>query len=404
MTYSIVALDSADRRPRRRRPVEVPRRRRRRAVGAGRRRRDRHAVVRERRLRARTGSALLAAGATAERGARAGSSRPTTCATSGRSASSTPPAAPPPTPAGTASPGPAAGPGPASRRRATSWPAPAVVDGLADTFLAGRPAVPRAARRLPRRGRRGGRRPARPRIGGAARRPRGRRLRRRQRPLDRPAGRPPRRPDRRAGPPARAAAPVFRSPAVERARTARRGDGRGAPDAPPVDRRRAGRPVRGRLRAHVRDAGRRRPVRARRSGSRGRSRPIWDERWQRALDDWMAVENLEERAAAPGWIDPRVLAILRSRAAGWRGAAQPGRRPDRHERPPAGRPAHARGDRDRHGDAVPGLDRRRARRTRLDAEADRLDARALGPHRRQRRRRARTRARTSPSTRWTASG
>jgi len=41
--------------------------------------------------------------------------------------------------------------------------------------------------------------------------------------------------------------------------------------------------------------------------------PNWDERWQRALDDWMSVENLEERAAAPGWIDPRVLAIVRSR-------------------------------------------------------------------------------------------
>ena len=39
----------------------------------------------------------------------------------------------------------------------------------------------------------------------------------------------------------------------------------------------------------------------------------WDVDWQRALDDWMAVENLEERAAAPGWIDRRVLAVLRSR-------------------------------------------------------------------------------------------
>ncbi|MEP6638359.1 MAG: DUF1028 domain-containing protein [Chloroflexota bacterium] len=37
----------------------------------------------------------------------------------------------------------------------------------------------------------------------------------------------------------------------------------------------------------------------------------WDATWQRALDDWMAVTNLEERAAAPGWIDRRVLAILR---------------------------------------------------------------------------------------------
>jgi uncharacterized Ntn-hydrolase superfamily protein len=39
----------------------------------------------------------------------------------------------------------------------------------------------------------------------------------------------------------------------------------------------------------------------------------WDSNWQRALDDWMAVENVEERAAAPGWIDPRVLAVLRSK-------------------------------------------------------------------------------------------
>jgi uncharacterized Ntn-hydrolase superfamily protein len=44
--------------------------------------------------------------------------------------------------------------------------------------------------------------------------------------------------------------------------------------------------------------------------------PNWDDRWQQALDDWMNVENLEERAAAPGWIDPRVLAVLRSRIPG----------------------------------------------------------------------------------------
>jgi uncharacterized Ntn-hydrolase superfamily protein len=42
----------------------------------------------------------------------------------------------------------------------------------------------------------------------------------------------------------------------------------------------------------------------------------WDDRWQQALDEWMSVENLEERAAAPGWIDPRVLAILRSKRSG----------------------------------------------------------------------------------------
>jgi uncharacterized Ntn-hydrolase superfamily protein len=41
----------------------------------------------------------------------------------------------------------------------------------------------------------------------------------------------------------------------------------------------------------------------------------WDSNWQGALEDWMGVENLEERTAAPGWIDPRVLAVLRSKAA-----------------------------------------------------------------------------------------
>jgi uncharacterized Ntn-hydrolase superfamily protein len=43
--------------------------------------------------------------------------------------------------------------------------------------------------------------------------------------------------------------------------------------------------------------------------------PGWDDGWQRALEDWMAVENLEERAAAPGWIDGRVLEVLRARQA-----------------------------------------------------------------------------------------
>jgi uncharacterized Ntn-hydrolase superfamily protein len=42
----------------------------------------------------------------------------------------------------------------------------------------------------------------------------------------------------------------------------------------------------------------------------------WDATWQGALVDWMAVENLEERTAAPGWIDPRVVAFLRERTAG----------------------------------------------------------------------------------------
>lgn len=48
----------------------------------------------------------------------------------------------------------------------------------------------------------------------------------------------------------------------------------------------------------------------------GESRPFaanWDADWQRALDNWLDVENLEAATAAPGLIDPRVLAILRSK-------------------------------------------------------------------------------------------
>jgi uncharacterized Ntn-hydrolase superfamily protein len=40
----------------------------------------------------------------------------------------------------------------------------------------------------------------------------------------------------------------------------------------------------------------------------------WDAGWQSALEDWMSVENLEERTAAPGWVDRRVLAFLREKA------------------------------------------------------------------------------------------
>jgi uncharacterized Ntn-hydrolase superfamily protein len=42
----------------------------------------------------------------------------------------------------------------------------------------------------------------------------------------------------------------------------------------------------------------------------------WDTAWQRALEDWMAVENLEERTAASGWVDHRVLEFLRGKATG----------------------------------------------------------------------------------------
>jgi uncharacterized Ntn-hydrolase superfamily protein len=41
----------------------------------------------------------------------------------------------------------------------------------------------------------------------------------------------------------------------------------------------------------------------------------WTEAWQHALLRWMEVENLEMRTAAMGWIDPRVLTILRERGA-----------------------------------------------------------------------------------------
>jgi len=40
----------------------------------------------------------------------------------------------------------------------------------------------------------------------------------------------------------------------------------------------------------------------------------WDSGWEGALSEWMGVENLEERAAARGWIDPRVLEHLREHA------------------------------------------------------------------------------------------
>ncbi len=40
----------------------------------------------------------------------------------------------------------------------------------------------------------------------------------------------------------------------------------------------------------------------------------WDAERQQSLEDWMSVENLEERTAAAGWIDPRVLDFLRAKA------------------------------------------------------------------------------------------
>jgi len=40
--------------------------------------------------------------------------------------------------------------------------------------------------------------------------------------------------------------------------------------------------------------------------------PGWTPEWQRALIDWMEIENLELQVAAPGWIDPRALERLRA--------------------------------------------------------------------------------------------
>jgi hypothetical protein len=47
----------------------------------------------------------------------------------------------------------------------------------------------------------------------------------------------------------------------------------------------------------------------------GAPRPLpegWDDAWQGSLVAWMSVENLEERIAARGWIDRRVLEYLRN--------------------------------------------------------------------------------------------
>ena len=61
----------------------------------------------------------------------------------------------------------------------------------------------------------------------------------------------------------------------------------------------------------------------------GTPRPLgdeWDAAWDAALVAWMGVANLEARTAAPGWLDPRVLAEL---AASARQPGPAGRRPDR---------------------------------------------------------------------------
>lgn len=54
----------------------------------------------------------------------------------------------------------------------------------------------------------------------------------------------------------------------------------------------------------------------------GDPRPLpagWDAAWQDRLLAWMSVENLEERTAAAGWIDPKVLECLRAAGMAARG-------------------------------------------------------------------------------------
>ena len=172
----------------------------------------------------------------------------------------------------------------------------------------GRPAAAGAARRVPRGRRCGRRRPARPPVGGAPRRAGGRRLRRRQRPLDRPAGRRPRRPDRRAGRLVDLHRLYFDRPAAEPTWCRRRGDGRGASGALEA----LGAGPGGRFGAVYA------PMSGR--GRRGRGTAI-DRGAATAAANWDALAGGARRLdgrqepggtdGCTGWIDRRVLAILR---------------------------------------------------------------------------------------------
>ena len=51
-----------------------------------------------------------------------------------------------------------------------------------------------------------------------------------------------------------------------------------------------------------------------RTGEPRQAPPGWDEAWEAALSEWMSIENLEERSAARGWLDPRVLEFMRDKA------------------------------------------------------------------------------------------
>ena len=381
---------SGHRRPRRRRPVEVPGRRGGRPVGPRRRRRDRHPVVRQRRLRPRRARAPGRRAVPPRRRPGSPGRAPTHCATSARSGgrrhggSATPhrPAA--------ASPGPAAGPATGFAAQGNILAGAGVVDGLADTFLAGgRPFPELLVACLAAADAAGGDRRGREsaallvvRAGGGYGGGNDRWIDLRVDHHDDPIGELGRLVDLPA-PLLRPARSSTRPPAR------RRGAPPPSPLAPRVARRRSGRPLRCRSTRRCRapadaDAASRPFV--------GEPRPFpssWDARWQRALDDWMGVENLEERAAAPGWIDPRGCSADpagRAAASGTRGAPHPGRRAGRDQRP---RPGRRRG-RARRSPSTPrrrrwpGSPRQLAERE-LDAQADRVHPRPLGPHRRQRR-------------------
>ena len=81
-----------------------------------------------------------------------------------------------------------------------------------------------------------------------------------------------------------------------------------------ADRRRSGRPLRDRLPADVGEPPEDDPQPA---VGEPRASPELGLRLAAALTEWMEVENLEARMAASGWIDRRVLKILRTRQADW---------------------------------------------------------------------------------------
>ena len=251
-----------------------------------------------------------------------------------------------------ASRGRAAGPGRGSPPRATSWPGAGVVDGLADTFLAGgRPLPELLVACLAAADAAGGDRRGREsaallvvRAGGGYGGGNDRWIDLRVDHHDDPIGELARLVDLHRL--------YFDRPDADRTRAARRGDGRGAPGGSRVARRRAGRQLRRGLRV---DVGR---------GRRGGGAPAFGRgAATRCRELGCAVaacaRRLDGRQEPGGTVGGDGLdrsAGPRRPARGGRltcqtgsdGTPQPGRRPGRDERPRPGRPAHARGDRDRH--------------------------------------------------------